>query len=138
VLAVHPPTDQVHGTPNGYCRHPDAAHRGDVDPLGGRLVTSPRSGGSGRSETLTLASRIAEGDRDAFLTLYDRLAPVVIGILRRRGLGARAAEELGGAIFERIWREAPQLRRGGVDESAWMVGLIDDAMGARRPAPPPV
>ena len=102
------------------------------------MVTSPQSGGSGRPETLTLASRIAEGDRDAFLTLYDRLAPVVIGILRRRGLGARAAEELGGGIFERIWREAPQLRRAGADESAWMVGLIDDAMGARRASPPPV
>jgi urease accessory protein len=57
-----------------------------------------------------LLTRVAQGDREAFQELFDRLAPIVLGyvgpILRNQGL----TEEIIQEIFLRLWVEADRYR----------------------------
>lgn len=78
----------------------------------------------------SFVARIAEGDRDAFAGLYDRLAPIVTGMLRRRGMGERASAVALEDLFTRIWREAPRARRSETSDTAWLLERIDRALQA--------
>jgi len=78
------------------------------------------SAGAG-SETSTLITRIAAGDRDAFSRFYDLLAPTAFGLIRRVLRDPEAAAEVLQEVFWQVWREAPQYDPGRGSPEAWLV-----------------
>ena len=78
------------------------------------------SAGAG-SETSTLITRIAAGDRDAFSRFYDLLAPTAFGLIRRVLRDREAAAEVLQEVFWQVWREAPQYDAGRGSPEAWLV-----------------
>jgi RNA polymerase sigma-70 factor, ECF subfamily len=78
------------------------------------------SAGAG-SETSTLITRIAAGDRDAFSRFYDLLAPTAFGLIRRVLRDPEAAAEVLQEVFWQVWREAPQYDAGRGSPEAWLV-----------------
>ena len=79
------------------------------------------SSAGGESETSTLITRIAAGDRDAFSRFYDLLAPVAFGLIRRVLRDPEAAAEVLQEVFWQVWREAPQYDPGRGSPEAWLV-----------------
>ena len=73
------------------------------------------------SETSTLITRIAAGDRDAFSRFYDLLAPIAFGLIRRVLRDPEAAAEVLQEVFWQVWREAPQYDPGRGSPEAWLV-----------------
>ncbi|HET9298946.1 MAG TPA: sigma-70 family RNA polymerase sigma factor [Candidatus Polarisedimenticolaceae bacterium] len=67
-------------------------------------------------EEQDLMERVARGDASAFSTLYDRLAPTVLGICLRVLRDRAEAEEVLGDVFLDLWRRADRYdpARGGV------------------------
>ena len=78
------------------------------------------SAGAG-SETSTLITRIAAGDRDAFSRFYDILAPTAHGLIRRVLRDPEAAAEVLQEVFWQVWREAPQYDPARGSPEAWLV-----------------
>ncbi len=78
------------------------------------------SAGAG-SETSTLITRIAAGDRDAFSRFYDLLAPIAFGLIRRVLRDPEAAAEVLQEVFWQVWREAPQYDPQRGSPEAWLV-----------------
>jgi RNA polymerase sigma-70 factor (ECF subfamily) len=78
------------------------------------------SAGAG-SETSTLITRIAAGDRDAFSRFYDLLAPTAFGLIRRVVRDPEAAAEVLQEVFWQVWRDAPQYDAGRGTPEAWLV-----------------
>ncbi len=78
------------------------------------------SAGAG-SETSTLITRIAAGDRDAFSRFYDLLAPTAFGLIRRVLRDPEAAAEVLQEVFWQVWREAPQYDPARGSPEAWLV-----------------
>jgi RNA polymerase sigma-70 factor (ECF subfamily) len=103
------------------------------------LSSSPPSGSrETRSGTQgSLVSRTAGGDHDAFAALYDVLAPVVHGMLRRRGMEGQASEVVLEGIFLRIWREAPRAKRTASTDSAWVLAQIETELRRLHLETPP-
>ena len=73
------------------------------------------------SETSTLITRIAAGDRDAFSRFYDLLAPTAFGLIRRVLRDPEAAAEVLQEVFWQVWREAPQYDPKRGSPEAWLV-----------------
>jgi RNA polymerase sigma-70 factor (ECF subfamily) len=78
------------------------------------------SAGAG-SETSTLITRIAAGDRDAFGRFYDLLAPIAFGLIRRVLRDREAAADVLQEVFWQVWREAPQYDPQRGSPEAWLV-----------------
>ena len=78
------------------------------------------SAGAG-SETSTLITRIAAGDRDAFSRFYDLLAPIAFGLIRRVLRDPEAAADVLQEVFWQVWREAPLYDPGRGSPEAWLV-----------------
>ncbi len=84
--------------------------------MGGRVVSKPP-----RAPTSSeLVKRVALGNWDALHELYQRFAPGVFGLARRRLNDERVAEDVVQEVFMRIWRHAQKWdpERGTVD--AWV------------------
>lgn len=79
------------------------------------------SSAGGGSETSTLITRIAAGDRDAFSRFYDLLAPIAFGLIRRVLRDPEAAAEVLQEVFWQVWREAPQYDPKRGSPEAWLV-----------------
>ncbi len=91
----------------------------------------PRTG-----EAEDLLERVARGDRDAVMALYDRFAPVLLAVALRI-VGARSeAEDVVQEVFSRAWREAPIFDRTRGSAAAWLVTLTRnrsiDSVRARK------
>jgi len=76
-----------------------------------RLVTTDNEpGASAQLEFVvtveTLLERVAEGDHAAFAEMYDRVAPRVLGLIRRLLIDAAQSEEVAQEVFLEIWRTA--------------------------------
>ena len=69
---------------------------------------------SGQLEDEILIARVAGGDQDALAVLYDRYAPIVLGICRKIIGNPAAAEELLQKTFWQVWKSAAmyQAQRG--------------------------
>src|SRR5262245_21730810 len=67
--------------------------------------------------------RIAKGDERAFAELYDELAPVIHGIVRRVVRDPAQSEEVTQEVFVELWRQAARFdsARGGVRSWAVMI-----------------
>lgn len=84
----------------------------------------------------TLLERVARGDRDAVMTLYDRFSGVLLAVALRV-LGQRAeAEDVVQDVFARVWREAASFNRQRGSAAAWLITLARnrsiDVVRARR------
>ena len=103
------------------------------------MAASSPSGSEGQpaESTASLLSRIARGDRDALASMYDVLAPIVHGMLRRRGMGEQASAVVLESLFLRIWQEAPRLHRSASSESTWVLAQITASLGGLRLEAPP-
>lgn len=69
-----------------------------------------------------LVGRAAAGDRDAFAELYDRHAPLVLGLLTRM-LGREEAEEVLQEAFLQAWRQAARYRAELAAPRGWLVTI---------------
>jgi RNA polymerase sigma-70 factor (ECF subfamily) len=76
-----------------------------------RLVTTDNEpGASAQLEFVvtveTLLERVAMGEHAAFAEMYDRVAPRVLGLIRRLLIDAAQSEEVAQEVFLEIWRTA--------------------------------
>ncbi|MEO6196193.1 MAG: sigma-70 family RNA polymerase sigma factor [Thermoanaerobaculia bacterium] len=67
--------------------------------------------------------RVAEGDREAFTELFDRLSPSILGVLvrllRQRGLAEEALQE----TFLQAWLQADNYRPKAGSPRAWLLNI---------------
>jgi RNA polymerase sigma-70 factor, ECF subfamily len=75
------------------------------------------------AEDVLLVGRVRAGDRDAFAELFDRHAPVVLGLLVRI-LGSRPeAEEVLQEVFLQAWRQADRYDPARSTPRGWLLVL---------------
>lgn len=88
-----------------------------------------------------LIGAVAQGDRRAFETLYDRYAPVVFGLALKMLGDRQVAEEAVQEIFWRIWQRAKSFDRSR-PFAPWLFGIAHnyciDELRRRRARPQPV
>jgi len=70
-----------------------------------------------------LLARVAQGDQAAFATLYDQIAPRVLGLVRRLLRDHAQSEEVTQEIFLEIWQTATRYdsKKGGA--STWIMTM---------------
>ena len=75
-----------------------------------KLVTSDSEAGNNPLEALDtvedLLIRVAGGDQRSFAELYDRIAPRVLGLIKRLLIDHSQSEEVAQEVFLEIWRTA--------------------------------
>lgn len=69
----------------------------------------------------SLLSRVAEGDEQAFASLYDRISPVLYGMGLRMLFDPRDAEEAMTDAFLHLWRKAGTFDPSLGSATAWVV-----------------
>ena len=74
---------------------------------------------TGLSDLDALMERVRGGDRAAFADLYDALAPVVFGIVRRVLRDPAMSEEVTQEVFVELWRTAPRYDRSQATVRTW-------------------
>lgn len=99
----------------------------DVRGLAGGCALSRAAAEAGRdprlAEDVLLLGRVQGGDREAFAALFDRHAPVVLGLLVRI-LGSRPeAEEVLQEVFLQAWRQAARYDPGRSTPRGWLLVL---------------
>lgn len=70
-----------------------------------------------------LAARVADGDREAFLTLYDLTSPKVYGLALKMMADPMAAEEVVQEAFIRLWTRAETFRPGRGSFLGWLLTI---------------
>jgi RNA polymerase sigma-70 factor, ECF subfamily len=91
-----------------------------------RIVTHPTddatsSGGVDSPEQLL--QRVADGDRDAFSELYDRLAPRVFGLVKRLLRDHAQSEEVTQEVFLELWQNAARYEAARGSATAWILTM---------------
>lgn len=90
-----------------------------------------RAGGSDHE----LVQRIAGGDRDALAALYDRYAPLLLGVARRLLGDPREAEDLVHDVLLEVWRQAGDFDPDRGSPRSWIfVRLRSRALDRRKAA----
>ncbi len=107
-------------------------------PSGSEAATMPQVSAIQPSDE-DLLTRIGEGDRDAFGSLYQRYARAVLGLALRR-LGDRGrAEDAVQEAFTSIWRASRSYRRERGPVAPWLYAVARNAIadrGRARVEPP--
>lgn len=110
---------------------PDGRHRLPlrlVAPAGARPVNQPipfgpgrsgRASHAGRSDLAEVMDKVAHGDKQAFSSLYDALAPMVFGIVVRVVRDRSQSEEVAQEVMIDLWRQAARYRPGQGSVAAW-------------------
>ena len=70
-----------------------------------------------------LLHRIAGGDQTAFSELYDRLAPRVLGLVRRLVRDHAQSEEVTQEVFLEIWQSASRFEPNKGGASTWILTM---------------
>lgn len=68
----------------------------------------------------SLLSRASSGDREAFLEIYDRLAPRILGVIERILGGAGPSEQVLEEVFAELWSGARSFSGSGTSVAAWL------------------
>ncbi len=89
--------------------------------------------------TALLAKVAADGDRDAFDTLFGFFAPRIKGYLMKIGAAADLADDLAQEAMLRVWRKAKLFDPAKASASTWIFTIarnlrIDAARRAAKPA----
>jgi RNA polymerase sigma-70 factor (ECF subfamily) len=71
-------------------------------------------------EWATLIGRVAEGDREAFRSLFEHFAPRVKGLMLKAGASSDDAEEIAQEALLAVWRKAAQFDPFSAGASAWI------------------
>ena len=87
-------------------------------------------------------ARIADGDSQALVMLYDRYARVVYGVALRILGEAELAEEVVQETFWRVWRRGRTFQSGRGQVASWIFGIAHnlsvDELRRQRSRPRPV
>ena len=88
-------------------------------------------------EWATLIGRVAEGDREAFRSLFEHFAPRVKGLMLKAGASSDDAEEIAQETLLAVWRKAAQFDPVSAGASAWIYTIarnlrIDQVRRAAR------
>ena len=70
-----------------------------------------------------LLERVQRGDRDAFNDLYDALAPLVFGAVKRVLRDPAMSEEVAQEVFVEIWKTADRFDATRASASTWAVTM---------------
>ncbi|KQV07583.1 ECF RNA polymerase sigma factor SigK [Leifsonia sp. Root112D2] len=73
--------------------------------------------------TEELLGRVAQGDQAAFGEFYDRLAPRVLGLVRRLLVDHAQAEEVTQEVFLEIWQSAARFEPNKGKASTWTLTM---------------
>ncbi len=88
-----------------------------------------------------LIAAVAQGDRRAFETIYDRYAPAVFGLTLKMLVDYQAAEDAVQEVFLRVWQRAGTFD-GRRSFAPWLFGIAHDycidEIRRRRVRPQPV
>jgi RNA polymerase sigma-70 factor (ECF subfamily) len=83
-----------------------------------------------------LLERVARGERDALLTLHDRLGPSMLAVALRVTRDRAIAEEVVQEALLTVWRESAAFDRSRGSAVSWLLTLVRnraiDALRARR------
>lgn len=71
----------------------------------------------------SLIQRVARGDQGAFAHLYDELAPMVFGVVRKVVRDPAQSEEVTQEVFVELWRSAPRFDASRSSVRAWAAML---------------
>jgi len=70
-----------------------------------------------------LLGRVATGDQEAFASLYDLLAPRVLGLIRKVLIDHAQSEEVAQEVFLEIWQNATRFEPGKGAASSWIMTI---------------
>ncbi|MEV6678581.1 ECF RNA polymerase sigma factor SigK [Streptomyces erythrochromogenes] len=76
----------------------------------------PAAGHAGLTETM---QKVAHGDKQAFSTLYDALAPLVFGIVIKVVRDRAQSEEVAQEVMIDLWRQAARYRPDAGSVTTW-------------------
>jgi RNA polymerase sigma-70 factor (ECF subfamily) len=85
--------------------------------------------GPGRGESVSAATtdellvRVGRGDQAAFESLYDRIAGVVFGVVRRVVRDPAQAEEVTQEVLVEVWRTAPRFDPDRGAATSWVLTM---------------
>lgn len=66
---------------------------------------------------------VADGDKDAFARLYDRVSAVVFGVIKRVLVDPTMSEEVAQDVMLEVWRTAPRFEATRGSASAWITTI---------------
>jgi RNA polymerase sigma-70 factor, ECF subfamily len=76
--------------------------------------------GDAGSDLERLLSDAAQGDREAFLEIYDRMAPRILGVIERILDDLPASEHVLEGVFAALWRESRPVSGSEASVAAWL------------------
>jgi RNA polymerase sigma-70 factor (ECF subfamily) len=92
-----------------------------------KLVTSDSDHGGTPAEALdsveSLLIRVADGDQRSFAELYDRIAPRVLGLIKRLLIDHAQSEEVAQEVFLEIWRTATRFDPSRGAALSWVLTM---------------
>ncbi|WP_040495871.1 sigma-70 family RNA polymerase sigma factor [Ilumatobacter nonamiensis] len=74
-------------------------------------------------ELSALVDRVVEGDREAFASIYDELAPMVFGVVKRVLRDPAMSEEVTQEVFVEIWSSIAKFDPDRASLSTWTVTI---------------
>lgn len=92
-----------------------------------KLVTSDSDHDDAPTEALdsveSLLLRVADGDQRSFAELYDRIAPRVLGLIKRLLIDHSQSEEVAQEVFLEIWRTATRFDPSRGAALSWVLTM---------------
>jgi RNA polymerase sigma-70 factor (ECF subfamily) len=92
-----------------------------------KLVTSDSDHDGNPTEALdsveSLLLRVADGDQRSFAELYDRIAPRVLGLVKRLLIDHAQSEEVAQEVFLEIWRTATRFDPSRGAALSWVLTM---------------
>jgi RNA polymerase sigma-70 factor (ECF subfamily) len=92
-----------------------------------KLVTSDSDHDGAPAEALdsveSLLLRVADGDQRSFAELYDRIAPRVLGLIKRLLIDHSQSEEVAQEVFLEIWRTATRFDPSRGAALSWVLTM---------------
>ncbi|MGW0753371.1 ECF RNA polymerase sigma factor SigK [Streptomyces sp. NPDC002587] len=76
-------------------------------------------GRAGRPDLAQVMQKVAHGDKEAFSTLYDALAPLVFGIVIKVVRDRAQSEEVAQEVMIDLWRQAGRYRADSGSVNTW-------------------
>jgi RNA polymerase sigma-70 factor (ECF subfamily) len=84
---------------------------------------APRSTMASKLELSALVRRVVEGDREAFASIYDALAPTLFGVVKRVLRDPAMSEEVTQEVFLEIWSSIGSFDPERASLSTWAVTI---------------
>ncbi|MGQ0848824.1 MAG: ECF RNA polymerase sigma factor SigK [Actinomycetota bacterium] len=95
------------------------AHLGSVVPV----AAPERMKRPDELELSVLLKAVAGGDREAFARLYDHVAPLVFGVVRRVVRDRAMSEEVAQEVLLEIWKTSPRYNQGQGSVASWILTI---------------